>query len=160
MANLVQAFAILTEDKEPMRTAQRLAAAVCYRRADSGIEFLLVRTKGGKYWTFPKGHIKVKQKEAPWYAAKREAGEEAGVDGSIDREPFTRYAYFKGKGAREEIITAFLMHVTSEREPDEPGRNPQWFTPEAAVQKLSEGRHKKFIIEHRRVIDEALSRLG
>ena len=31
-------------------------AAVCYRVADGGIEFLLVQTRGGR-WTFPKGGV-------------------------------------------------------------------------------------------------------
>jgi 8-oxo-dGTP pyrophosphatase MutT (NUDIX family) len=161
MKNLVQAYAIITEGKEQMDMAQRIAAAVCYRRDENGIEFLLVRTKGGKHWTFPKGHIKVKQAEAPWQAARREAGEEAGVDGDIDHEPFARYAYIKGKNSREEMVAAFLMRVTSEREPDEPQRTPRWFPPEAAVQKLSEGRREeKYIAEHRQVIDAALARLS
>ncbi len=43
--------------------SQRLVAAVCYRRRNGDIEFLIVRTKGGKYWTFPKGHIKKKPAE-------------------------------------------------------------------------------------------------
>lgn len=159
--SIIQAYEIITNDKEHKKMDPRIAAAVCYRRAEGGIEFLLVHTKGGKYWTFPKGHIKIKQAEAPWHAAGREAGEEAGVDGSIDREPFTHYTYYKGKGSREEMVAAFLMRVTSEREPDEPDRAPQWFTPEAAVQKLSEGRHEeKYIAEHKRVIHEALIRLG
>lgn len=160
MKNLVKAYEIITEDKEQTNRSRQIAAAVCYRRVASGVEFLLVRTKGGKYWTFPKGHIKVRKAEAPWQAARREAGEEAGVDGSIDRESFTQYIYYKGKDSRQEAVAAFLMRVTSEREPDEPDRNPQWFTPDEAVQKLSEGRREeKFIAEHRRVIEEALARL-
>ncbi len=140
--------------------SQRLVAAVCYRRRNGDIEFLIVRTKGGKYWTFPKGHIKKKPAELPWCAAKREAGEEAGVDGSIEREPFTHYAYYKGENAQEEVVAAFLMLVESEREPDEPDRDPRWFTPEVAMEKLSKRRREeRFALEHQRVIKEALVRL-
>jgi hypothetical protein len=38
-----------------VRKLQREVAAVCYRRTDSGIRFLLVKTGSGN-WTFPKGH--------------------------------------------------------------------------------------------------------
>ena len=57
------------------------AAAICYHIVDGEIEYLLVRTTGGR-WTFPKGTIKVN--EDMWFTAKREAFEEAGAIGDIE----------------------------------------------------------------------------
>ncbi len=52
------------------------------------------------------------------------------------------------------------MLVESEREPDEPDRDPRWFTPEVAMEKLSKRRREeRFAVEHQRVIKEALVRL-
>jgi len=137
-----------------------VVAAICYRRRNGKIEFLLVRAKGGDYWTFPKGHVEKEPSELPWQAAQREAGEEAGVSGAIETEPFTSYAYGKNNG-REDDVAAYLMSVESERKPDEPEREPQWFSPESAIEKFAEGRREeKYLREHERVIREALARLG
>lgn len=137
-----------------------IAAAICYRLKDGNIEFLLVRTKGGRRWTFPKGHVRKKAGETPWQAAAREAAEEAGVSGEIEHEPFTRYAYYKGEGTEEETIEAYLMPVESLSPPDESFREPEWFTPEGAVERLAERRNgTKYAAEHERVVREAVSRL-
>lgn len=137
-----------------------VVAAVCYRPRNGEIEFLLVRTKGGKRWTFPKGHVERDPPEMPWVAAKREAGEEAGVSGSIETVPFTHYTYYKGAHTHEVVVAAYLMTVESKRKPDESYREPQWFTPELAMKKLAERRHEKYIHEHHRVIREALASLN
>jgi len=159
MSRLNEAYEIVTETKENNDMSQQVVAAVCYRRKNSEIEFLLVRTKNGKHWTFPKGHVKQKPPEMPWFAASREAGEEAGVSGSIEKELFTCYAYRKGKKAKEDVVAAYLMLVESERKPHEHGRDPQWFTPELAVKKLAKRREEKYVREHQRVVQEAMARL-
>jgi len=160
LKRLVEAYGIITEHKGDQNMTQRVMAAVCYKHINDRVEFLLVRTKGGKYWTFPKGHIKKDLAEAPWQAARREAGEEAGVDGTIEKEPFTNYAYSKGEDMPEDVVGAFLMHVESERVPEEPERDPTWLAPEKAIKKLSKGRReKRFALEHQRVIEEALVRI-
>lgn len=137
-----------------------VVAAICYRRRNGKIEFLLVRAKGGNSWTFPKGHVEKAPSEPPWEAAQREADEEAGVGGAIETEPFTSYAYGKSN-AREDVVAAYLMSVESERKPDEPERKPQWFSPERAIEMLAAGgREEKHMREHERVVRAALARLG
>src|ERR1039458_5649248 len=64
-------------------------AAVCYRVRSGAIEFLLVRTRGGGRWTFPKGSAEPGLTHAQ--AAALEAFEEAGVHGRIEEASFTRY---------------------------------------------------------------------
>src|SRR2546427_12586408 len=60
-----------------LRKCQQVAA-VCYRIRGSGIEFLLVQTRGGR-WTFPKGGVEPGLTHAQ--AAALEAYEEAGAHG-------------------------------------------------------------------------------
>jgi 8-oxo-dGTP pyrophosphatase MutT (NUDIX family) len=135
-------------------------AAVCYRLADGSVQFKLVRTKGG-YWTFPKGHIE--EGEPPWRAAQREALEEAGVRGSIASEPLMMFPHEKRApdGRRMElIVTAYLLHVESESGTPEPGRDPAWFPPEQAKQKLAEKRSPRYRQAYGNVIEEACRRLG
>src|SRR6266516_7131105 len=70
-----------------LRKCQQVAA-VCYRIRGSGIEFLLVQTRGGR-WTFPKGGVEPGLTHAQ--AAALEAYEEAGVHGRMDESSFTHY---------------------------------------------------------------------
>jgi 8-oxo-dGTP pyrophosphatase MutT (NUDIX family) len=140
----------------------RVVAAVCYRRRDGGVEFLLVRTKRGRKWTFPKGHVE--RGEAPAEAVAREAREEAGVSGSVADEPFTYYAYPAGSdGPGERQVAAYLLEVASQEAPGrgEKRRDPTWFDLEAAKAKLSEGgRERRYGEEHARVLAAALAELG
>src|SRR6266699_3183666 len=84
-------------------------AAVCYRIRGTGIEFLLVRTRKGR-WTFPKGGLESGLTRAQ--AAALEAFEEAGVHGRIEEAPLARYRRKKranGKeSAAETIVHAYL----------------------------------------------------
>ncbi len=136
-------------------------AAVCYRRVGESVEFKLVRTKGGRHWTFPKGHIE--KGETPWAAAQREALEEAGVRGSIEREPFAIYPHEKHKPDGESVelmVAAYLMQVVSDSDTPEPWRDPTWFPPDQAKQKLAQGRAPQYQQSYSRVIDEACRKLG
>ena len=62
-------------------------AAVCYQISKGGLEFLLVRTRNGR-WTFPKGSVESGLTHAQ--AAALEAFEEAGVHGRIEEAAFAR----------------------------------------------------------------------
>lgn len=115
-----------------------VAAAVPVRqRAAGGLEFLLVRTSNGDRWTFPKGGIELGEK--PVAAAAREALEEAGVKGRVDRRPLGIYRYTPSHGGADDV-TAFLLEVRREGLPAEAGRDPTWFGFEAARSRLAEGR--------------------
>jgi 8-oxo-dGTP pyrophosphatase MutT (NUDIX family) len=134
-------------------------AAVCYRRTENGLEFLLVRTRSNRGWTFPKGHVE--PGESARHAARREAMEEAGASGLMEAVPLTRYRYpvLNPSGHPAEVcVEAYLLDV-------EPGggraaeRPTAWLPPADAVKKLAEGRPVPYAREHRRVIREALARL-
>jgi 8-oxo-dGTP pyrophosphatase MutT (NUDIX family) len=74
-------------------------AAVCYRWRDDGIEFLLVRTRSGGRWTFPKGSAEPGLTHAQ--AAALEAFEEAGVHGRIEEASFAKYVRRERSGGRK-----------------------------------------------------------
>src|SRR3981189_1306675 len=115
-------------------------AAICYRRRGSLVEFLLGNKKGGNKWTFPKGSAEARLSHSQ--AAEREAGEEAGALGTIEPRHFHLYIHSKGVfwqagGVQEFVVKAFLMEVHGTRRPDEMLRNPTWFSPEEAQQRLA-----------------------
>ena len=142
-----------------------IAAAVCFRRAASDVQFLLVRTKGGKYWTFPKGHVKKKERDQPWEAARREATEESGAKGLVRQLPLAYYRYPakapKGIERAEYRVAAYLLEVTEPLGPHEADRQPTWCTPAQARARLAEGdREEAYVKEQQLVVDAALSALG
>jgi len=114
-------------------TRRRVVAAVPVRRRAAGdLEFLLVRTRAGDRWTFPKGGCE--RGETLAEAAAREAVEEAGAAGRIGARPIAEYRY------GDDSVTAFLLDVEHDGLTAEPGRQPAWFCFEAARDKLAEGR--------------------
>jgi 8-oxo-dGTP pyrophosphatase MutT (NUDIX family) len=130
-------------------------AAVCYRRVNSHVEFLLVHTNGGSKWTFPKG--------AP--EPRLSHKEEAGAIGVIEPRHFHIYVHSKGVfwqpgGVQEYVVKAFLMEVRQNRTPEEDDRDPTWFDAEKARVVLAKGREVKYAHELQTVIDRALEHLG
>jgi 8-oxo-dGTP pyrophosphatase MutT (NUDIX family) len=138
-------------------------AAVCYRRVNSNVEFLLVHTNGGNKWTFPKGAPEPRLSHSQ--AAEREAKEEAGAVGTIEPRHFHIYVHSKGVfwqpgGVQEYVVKAFLMEVRLTRTPEEDNRDPTWFDPAKARIVLAKGREVKYAHELQIVIDRAMEHLG
>ncbi len=141
-------------------------AAVCYRHGESGLEFLLVRTRSGR-WTFPKGGVEPHLSHAQ--SAALEAFEEAGVHGRIEEVPFARYYRQRPKrapGVKSNVdhphraVTAHLCEVSRLERPQESNRKPTWFSPEKAKQRLLADRAEEFGDELASVVDRAVARIG
>jgi len=114
-------------------------AAVCYRFGKKGIEFLLVQTRSGARWTFPKGSAEPGLTHAQ--AAALEAYEEAGVHGRMEEASFTTYFHEK-RGGRDKTfaVSAHLCEVVRLDAPQESNRHRTWFSGEEAKERLREGR--------------------
>jgi 8-oxo-dGTP pyrophosphatase MutT (NUDIX family) len=118
----------------------RIAAAVPYRREQGRVRFLLVRTRGGKRWTFPKGHRK--RKETLAETAAREAREEAGVEGKLDGRRFAEFLYHSGAGG-DDRVAAFLLEVRKEelkREGKDEKRDRAWVDVDRGCELFRENR--------------------
>jgi 8-oxo-dGTP pyrophosphatase MutT (NUDIX family) len=138
-------------------------AAVCYRMRGGVMEFLLVRTRGGR-WIFPKGNAEPGLTHAQ--AAALEAFEEAGVHGRMEEACFMRYTRHK-RNARNSsaasagnrvAVNAHLCEVLRLETPPERGRNPTWFSTERAKKRLLEGRSPEYGAELLSVVDHAVAR--
>jgi 8-oxo-dGTP pyrophosphatase MutT (NUDIX family) len=169
--------------RQPGSIRQQVAA-VCYRRTANEIEFLLVRTRGGR-WIFPKGGVEEGLTQAQ--SAAMEAFEEAGVHGRIEEMPFARYRLARSSDQKssgrkkssarnnikknkvgrssdperlsEETVTAHLCQVSHLDAPQEPYRTPTWFSAEKAKRRLNADRHRDFGDELAGVVDRAVSRI-
>jgi 8-oxo-dGTP pyrophosphatase MutT (NUDIX family) len=137
-------------------------AAVCFRIGKGGIEFRLVRTRGGR-WTFPKGGLESGLTHAQ--SAALEAFEEAGVHGRMEEACFARYVHRKrgGKrgtaGRRELAVHAHLCEVLWLSRPKESHRKPRWFFPEQTKRRLQQDRVPECAAELIRVVDLAVARI-
>src|SRR5579863_7107236 len=138
-------------------------AAVCYRVRGSGIEFLLVQTRGG-HWIFPKGSAEPGLTNAQ--AAALEAFEEAGVHGRMEEASFARYVR-RGRrgddpgdsGAVDQTVKAYLCEVLWLDPPQELDRRPTWFTAEKAKRRLRDDRAAHYAAELARVVESAVARI-
>lgn len=135
-------------------------AAVCYRLRNGSIEFLLVRTRGGGRWTFPKGSAEPGLTHAQ--AAALEAFEEAGVHGRIEEAAFAEYFRSATKPVArctKAAVRAHLCEVTRLGPPKERNRNRTWFLPEEAEAALREGRQRAEATQFVKVIEQAVARI-
>ena len=121
------------------------AGVIPYRHAGDEIELLLVTSRSGNRWVFPKGHID-EGMSAP-EAAAMEAYEEAGVRGSIDEESLGRYKYEKWGGSYR--VTMFLMEVEKVYRtwPEQDQRTRRWSTPGNALDRLEEPRLRRLLLK-------------
>jgi len=142
----------------PLSTPPEQVAAVCYRVRGAAIEFLLVRTRKGR-WTFPKGRAETGLTRSQ--AAALEAFEEAGVQGRVEASSFARYR--RGKlpplSASAQTVRAYLCEVLRLVPPQEPNRNRTWFSPGQAKGRLRENRSPDNGSGLARVVDSAVIRI-
>lgn len=151
------------EQLSKLRECEQVAA-VCFRIRGGTIEFLLVRTRGGR-WIFPKGKAEPGLTHAQ--AAALEAFEEAGVHGRMEEVCFIRYTRHKqgwrNSSARSSgnqvSVNAHLCEVLRVEPPQERDRNPTWFSYEKTKKRLLEGRSPEYGAEITSVIDHAVSRI-
>ena len=83
------------------------ASAVPFRSRDGDIELCLITSSKKRRWGFPKGIID--PGETPVETALKEAKEEAGITGEIQRPPLGRYEY--DKWGRSLSVIVMLMEV-------------------------------------------------
>jgi len=136
----------------------RVVAAVVHRPGDEGPEFLLVRTKDGCHWTFPKGHVEPDEESRD--AVKRELLEEAGVAGIVAREPLKTYLYPPTRrGAIDDSsVEAYLVEFRQQWPADE-SRPAKWLDPGTAMSRLGQGRSDKHAEEAAAVVTAAVQAL-
>jgi 8-oxo-dGTP pyrophosphatase MutT (NUDIX family) len=114
----------------------RQCAALPVVETPEGVRIVMVTSRETRRWVLPKGWVN--DGLTPHRAAEREALEEAGLEGKIDRSPLGSYTYGKrlGDGAvRDCTVTVHLLRVTRMRErwPEREERERRLFAPEEAA---------------------------
>lgn len=92
-----------------MARVRRQAAVIPYRIRKARLEVALVTTSKGNGWIVPKGSIN--EGEGARDAAIREAEEEAGLRGVVERRRLGRYRHVNGHGPC--LVDVYVMRVTT-----------------------------------------------
>ena len=122
--------------REPLQQV----AALCWRKRKQGHEVLLVTSRETRRWVIPKGWPM--EGLTDYNAARREAFEEAGVEGHMRREPLGTFFYEK-RGKKEILpitVTVYALEVEKKRKawPEMKERARSWFSTHDAVLRVAE----------------------
>ncbi|MBM4171660.1 MAG: NUDIX hydrolase [Ignavibacteria bacterium] len=111
------------------------SAVIPYKFINGTLQILLIKSRSGK-WIIPKGIIE--DGLTPQESARREAIEEAGVNGKVSDKLFGEYQYEKWGGIC--IVKIFAMNVEEEYEiwQEDYFRIRKWFLIDKAITKVSE----------------------
>ena len=114
-----------------MARVRRQAAVIPYRIRKARLEVALVTNSKGNGWIVPKGCID--EGERARDAAIREAEEEAGLRGVVERRRLGRYRHINGHGPC--LVDVYVMRVTTVMEEwmEDKFRRRRWMrAPDAA----------------------------
>ena len=115
--------------------------ALPYREIKSGVQILLVTSRGTRRWIIPKG--RPQSGTPPHRAAAQEAFEEAGVVGKVGKKTIGSYRYdkiFKLGATVRCKLRVFPLRVTRQfkRWPEKRQRRTQWHSPAQASRRVRE----------------------
>ncbi|MER9940896.1 NUDIX hydrolase [Mesorhizobium sp. M0092] len=116
-------------------------AALPWRDSEDGVEVMLITSRDTGRWVLPKGWPEAK--EPLCEAAAREAGEEAGLRGTISHHEAGRYFYAKVLPSGEEVpceVLVFPLHVdkVADRWKEKRARIRKWVSAAEAVRMVNE----------------------
>ncbi|MER8788041.1 NUDIX hydrolase [Mesorhizobium sp. M0983] len=116
-------------------------AALPWRDSEDGVEVMLITSRDTGRWVLPKGWPEAK--EPLCEAAAREAGEEAGLRGTISHHEAGRYFYAKVLASGEEVpceVLVFPLHVdkVADRWKEKRARIRKWVRAAEAVRMVNE----------------------
>ena len=125
-------------------TTHDQVAALVWRKAGKKkkIEVLLITSRDTGRWVLPKGWVEHREDGAE--AAKREAWEEAGVEGTVQDEPVGHYRYDKTQSGDEPalpcIVAVYALAVKRQAKdwPERDERERNWVSPAKAAKLVDE----------------------
>ncbi len=100
------------------------SGVVPFRIKEGTYEVLLIRSRKDKRWIFPKGIIEPDM--SPVDSAKKEAFEEAGIEGKVSPEYYVNYKYKKWGGVCEVKIYSMFVEKVLDDWPEN-FRKRKWF---------------------------------
>ena len=119
------------------------AGGIVWREVSGGREVLLILSRGGNDWKFPKGHID--DDDAGWdTAAQREVKEETGYDTAITE--FAGFTTYPVKGVSKVVFYWHMVPVgESDFEPNDEIIAYDWVSVREAFDRLTFPRDKEYL---------------
>jgi 8-oxo-dGTP pyrophosphatase MutT (NUDIX family) len=116
-------------------------AALPFRFGETGVEIMLITSRDTGRWVLPKGWPEAREPLSE--AAAREAGEEAGLSGTISHIEVGRYFYAKALSSGEDVpceVLVYPLKVTEEASKwkERHERERRWFASEEAARMVAE----------------------
>ncbi|WP_324762992.1 NUDIX hydrolase [Sinorhizobium meliloti] len=134
------------------RPARMQYAALCYRlaRKTNALEILVITSRDTGRWVIPKGWPM--QGKQAHEVAEREAYEEAGVKGKVQRAAIGAYVYQKRMDHGLEISCKVQVHALEVEDfcknfPEKGSRRLEWVDYREAAKRVAEPSLKELILE-------------
>ena len=117
---------------------------------DKGLQILLVTSRDTGRWIIPRGNKMPRLQGHE--TARREAYEEAGIEGAMSSAPIGRFYYEKKRSLREPVeaeVTVYALHVSRHHYdwPERHQRTVRWFPRSQAVRAVEESGLKELIFD-------------
>jgi phosphohistidine phosphatase len=113
------------------------SAVIPYKYLDGMLQILLIKSRDGK-WIIPKGIIE--NGSTPQESARREAIEEAGVNGKVENKLLGEYKYEKWGGVCNVKVFALKVEEEYEKWEEDYFRIRKWFFIDEAINIVSNNR--------------------
>jgi 8-oxo-dGTP pyrophosphatase MutT (NUDIX family) len=124
------------------------AAVLPWRRGKAGVEIMLITSLGSGRWVVPKGTLM--PGESARAAARREALEEAGLEGTLQMRPLGSFYYEKRVSGMKQLcsVEVYPLQFGGQREvwPERGRRKTEWFALADAAALVEESDLKDMIL--------------
>jgi 8-oxo-dGTP pyrophosphatase MutT (NUDIX family) len=121
------------------------SGVIPYRIKDGSYQILLITSRRKKRWIIPKGVID--DKLSPQESAAKEALEEAGALGEVNKEMIGRYKFKKWNGKVSVAIYPMLVKSLLDKWEEDDFRKRQWFSFKEAKEIIEISKIKKILVK-------------
>lgn len=132
------------------------SGVIPFRIRDGELEVALVTASSGPHWTIPKGHVE--DDLLPHHSAAKEAYEESGLVGQVQRRAVGMYVY--EKRGKPHAVAVFALHVHEElrRWPEMLVRKRKWMSADEAASRVKNAELRCCIQDFKKTIRKAIKR--
>jgi 8-oxo-dGTP pyrophosphatase MutT (NUDIX family) len=119
------------------------SGVIPYRVQNGNIEILLITTRDRNNWVIPKGGIP--KGMSPPASAAKEAWEEAGIIGQVDKNKVGTYRYRKRGKIYRVHMYLLLVEMLSEDYPEAGQRQREWLDVGSAIKLVKQNSLKRIL---------------